>query len=128
MKGTGKIVLTISMLSLLFLLHVHEQIMIFHVSYRLHDKSTLLTRRSDEYRRLKFEVDQLMAPRILEEKLKDQPYELTLPEEVRVVKIPKLLSHVQTAALSEASSNTFSGKVFNFLGRWIDVAQAKTDN
>lgn len=128
MKGTGKLLFGISVLSLMMLLYVHEQVMVFRISYRLHEKSSQLTRKSDEYRKLKFEVDQLKAPRLLEERLKGQTLELSLPEEVRVVKIPKIMQREHSEALPDFSANTLSGRFASFLGRWIDVAQAKTDN
>ena len=130
MKGSGKILFCVVVLSLLFLFHVHEQIVIFKVSYRLNEKSDLLAQRSEEYRRLKYEVDQLKAPRLLEEKIKERSMDLTMPKEVRVVRMPAALDRtIQKQAAPDLSLKpSITGKFMNFLGRWIEVAQAKTDN
>ena len=129
MKGAGKIIFSVTMVSSLFLMHVHEQIVLFKVSYQLNEKSDLLAQRSEEFRRLKYEVDQLKAPRLLEEKIKERELQLTLPKEVRVVRMPPFQEPIPKAESKNLSvQNTFSGKMMNLLGKWVEVAQAKTDN
>ena len=125
MKGTGKTLLSISLVSIFLLLYVHEQIALLRISYTLEDKSEKLVRLSEEYRRLKFDLDQLKAPRLLEAKIKEMQLNLTLPNEVRVL---KTAAPLQEAALQDVASNPMSGRVLHFLGRWVDIAQAKTDN
>ena len=132
MKEVWKILTFVFVLSVLFLFHVHEQIMVFKVSYRLNEKSDLLAQRSEEYRRLKYQVDRLKAPRLLEEKIKEQSMELTLPKQVRVVQMPanKIAANAQSTDVPEKTSMkaTAAGKVMSFLGHWVEVAQAKTEN
>lgn len=125
MKGAGKIILGVSFVSFLMLVYVHEQISLFHISYELDAKQNKLMHLSEEYRKVKFEVDQLRAPRLLETKLKQLSFNLALPQEVRVVRVPvpeKILLPVEKLQ-TDPSQDHF----FNFLGRWVDVAQAKED-
>ncbi len=127
MKGIGKIVVVIFALSLFFVLYVREQISLLHVSYQIEEKSDKVTALSEEYRRLRFEVDQLKAPRLLEEKMKNLSMDLALPQEIRVVRTP--LERPLTQPLEHMAIHpTVSARFSNFVGRWIDVAQAKTDN
>ncbi len=127
MKGIGKIIGVIFALSLFFVLYVREQIALLHVSYKIEAKSDKVAELSEEYRRLRFEVDQLKAPRLLEEKMKQLSMELTLPQEIRVVRTPV---EAPPAQLMERMSlnPTLSTQFAHFVGRWIDVAQAKTEN
>ena len=126
MKGAGKIVLATAFFSSLMLVYVHEQMALFHISYELDAKSEKLSRLSEEYRKLKFEVDQLRAPRLLEGKLKELSLDLSLPKEVRVVKVPFSEPVVPVRSMS---GNAVQDHFLNFLGRWVNVApaQAKED-
>ena len=122
MKGAGKIILGIAFFSSLLLVYVHEQMALFHISYELDEKSEKLSRLSEDYRKLKFEVDQLRAPRLLENKLKELSLNLTLPKEVRVVRVPV---EEPLPSLNNLAAHPVQDHFFNFLGRWVDVAQAQ---
>ncbi len=124
MKGTGKIVLGIFALAFFFILYVRGQVALLRVSYQIDAKADKMAVLSEEHRRLRFEVDQLKAPRLLEEKMKKLSLELTLPQEIRVVKMPA--PRMNEASLNEIPQ-PFSGRIADFVGRWIGVAQAKTD-
>lgn len=124
MKGTGKILFGVSFLTALMLLYVHEQVALFHISYSLDERSETLTRRSEACRKLKFEVEQLKAPRILEKRMKEMKLDLSLPKEVRVVKVPQLESPIEEPVIETVPPTQGLSRVF---GRWIGVAQAKTD-
>ena len=126
MKGAGKTILGVSLTVVFLLLYVHEQVALLQVSYTLEDKSEKLVRLSEEYRNLKFELDQLKAPRLLEEKIKEMQLNLTLPNEVRVLKTPSI--PLAEAPFKTVSASPMSDRVLHFLGRWVDIAQAKTDN
>ena len=126
MKGAGKTILGVSVAVVFLLLYVHEQIALLHVSYTLEDKSEKLVRLSEEYRNVKFELDQLKAPRLLEEKIKEMRLNLALPNEVRVMKTPA--PPLPESSLKSVSVSPMSDRVLHFLGRWVDIAQAKTDN
>lgn len=128
MKGAGKIVLGISMIVALLLVYVHEQFLVFQVSYSLAKKSSRLAEKGETYRRIKYEVDQMKAPRLLEEKMSKLSLDLTLPKEVRVLKIPAPHTLPSMRLSDVPIQQPVSGRLMNLLGRWIDVAQAKTDN
>ena len=70
MKGIGKIIVGVMTISILLVLYVHEQVALLHVSYLLDSRVDKVTRLSEEYRQLKFEVEQLKAPKLVEEKMK----------------------------------------------------------
>lgn len=122
----GKIIFGVGLLTLLLLLYVHEQVALVRVSYLIDAKSDKLNRMSEDYRQLKFEVDQLKAPRLLEEKMKNLSLQLTLPQEIHVVRTPAPKLPPQNRDVSSIGS--ISGNMFHFLGHWVEVAQAKTDN
>ena len=126
MQSVGKTILGIGVLTLLLLLYVHEQIALVRVSYLIDAKSIQLNKMSEEYRQIKFEVDQLKAPRLLEEKMKNLSMQLTLPQEIHIIKTPAPKLTTPERQISPVAS--LSGNMFNFLGHWVDVAQAKTDN
>lgn len=128
MKNLGKIIFIIGFASVLLLLYVHEQIALFHVSYLIDEQSSTLGKMSEEYRRLKFEVDQLRSPRFLEEKMEELSLDLTLPQEIRVVRIPQNFYSSHPSPLEPISVGPMSDRILNFLGRWVEIAQAKTDN
>ena len=127
MKNLGKIILWIGIGSLPLLLYVHQQVALFHISYLLDDQASGLNKKSEAYRRLKFEVDQLKSPRFLEEKIKELSLNLALPQEIRVVRIPQSF-RPSLNPVEPMSVSPISDKVLNFLGRWVDIAQAKTEN
>ena len=126
MKGAGKTILGVSIAVVFLLLYVHEQIALLHVSYTLEDKSEKILRLSEEYRNIKFELDQLKAPRLLEEKIKEMRLNLILPNEVRVLKTSA--PPLKESSLKSVSASPMSDRFLHFLGRWVDIAQAKTDN
>lgn len=130
MKGCGKIICGVLTVSSFLLLYVHGQTALFQLSYNIDKQSKVLARESEEYRRLKFEVEQMKAPLLLEGKMKEMSLELGLPKEVRVVRVGN------AATLNEAPATTMpsdplqtpsGGGLMRFLGRFVDIAQAKTD-
>lgn len=121
----GKTIFGVGLLTLALLLYVHEQVSLVRVSYQIDAKQIKLNRMNEEYRQLKFEVDQLKAPRLLEEKMKNLSMDLMLPQEIHVVRTPAPRLPLQG---KEVSINSFSGNMFHFLGHWVEVAQAKTEN
>lgn len=129
MRDLGKILILIGMAAGLLLLYVHGKISLFHVSYAIDTDSEKLARLTEEYRNLKFEVEQLKAPRLLEQKMKQMSLNMSLPQEIRVIRVEEPLPQVGERAMQEVPLTTpFSSRMFNLLGRWGgDVAQAKTD-
>lgn len=126
MKGSGKIILAVSFMTALLLGYVHEQIALLRISYLMDTQSELLARESEQYRHLKYEVDQLKAPRLLEAKLKDLSLDLTLPKEFRVLPAPAL--DLQQKSAQNLAVKPLSTGFSEFLGRWVNIAQAKTDS
>ena len=126
MKGIGKVILCITAGAFFFLIYVHEQISLLHVSYLIEARNEKLTHLSEESRQLRFEVEQLKAPRLLEEKMKQMSLELTLPREIRVIRIPA--TGIAPDSLQKISTRPMAGRLADFFGRFVDIAQAKTDN
>ncbi|HTL47501.1 MAG TPA: hypothetical protein VL688_05500 [Verrucomicrobiae bacterium] len=124
MKFALKVILTVAIVTSCVVLYVHGEVAIFQVSYSLDAHARLLKERSEEYRRIKFEVEQLKAPRLLEEKMNQMNLELTLPRQVKVVRIPELPS-VADAAMRNVNPQSFTQSPLDFLGRWVKVAVAQ---
>lgn len=124
MKGLGKILVGYVIVTGGFLLYVQERVEMLRVSYQIHEKASLLSERGEEYRRMKFEVAQLRSPQALEKRLPELSPSLTIPKEIRVLKVPQPFARpgVETVPLPRPS-----GHLFDFVGQWIQVAQARTD-
>ncbi len=124
MKGLGKILLGFTVMTAALLLYVKEEIEILRVSYRIQEKSSQLSRRSEEYRRLNFEVSQMRSPQNLEKRLGELSLPLTLPKQIQVLRVPESFARPEISPLSfRAPSNNF----FDFIGQWVQVAQARTE-
>lgn len=129
MKDSLKIILLIAAITGLFLMYVQEQISLFRISFVLDHQNEILARKAEEYRGLKYKVDQMKAPRLLEQKMKDLQLDLTLPKEIRVLRLaPKLEPVAKPPAPASLSLQPFSASLMSFFGRWVEVAQAKTDS
>jgi len=126
MKGTGKIILSTLLLTILALGYVHGQNAAIQLSYHINHKGDLLAEKTEFYRHLKYDVDQLKAPRLLEAKIDQLSLNLDVPREIRVIQVPPQLVHsiIDQPDLTVTPSNNRFG---SFLGRWIGVAQAKTE-
>ena len=125
MKGLGKILFGCSILTVTLLLYVHERVEMLKVSYQIYEKSSELSQKGEEFRRLKFEVSRLRSPQALEKRLEELPLSLTLPKEIKVLKVPEPLRQQVPNALTvrpPAGRN-----LFDFVGQWIQIAQARTD-
>jgi hypothetical protein len=127
MKGSGKILILIAVLTLSMLFYVHLQIASVLVSIDIHKSSRALAAKQELLRKFQFKVDQLRAPRLLEAKMKRHDMELTIPNRVQVVEVPPVPSLAIPSAPAQKVSRTLSAEVSSFLGRWIQTAQAKTD-
>lgn len=124
MKGFGKLLLGFSLLTGALLLYVHERVEVLRVSYRIYEKSSELAERAEEFRRLKFEVSQLRSPQALEKRLEELSLSLDLPKEIQVLRVPESIAPVEVRPLPlRTSPHGF----LDFVGQWIQVAQARTD-
>ena len=88
MQGTFKFMTVFIVATVLLLFYVHAEISLFRISYVISEQTHELTEKNEKFRRLKFEVDQLKAPQLLESKIHEWELDLTLPKEVRVVRVP----------------------------------------
>jgi hypothetical protein len=127
MKGSGKILVFIAVLTFAMLFYVHLQVVSVLVSFDIHKSSRALAEKQELLRKFQFKVDQLRAPRLLEEKMKRHDMGLAIPNKIQVVEVPPVSELITPAAPGPKVANTLSSKVTSFLGRWIQTAQAKTD-
>jgi len=127
MKGCGKILVLIAVMACAMLFYVHLQVASVLVSFDIHKNSRAVAEKQELLRRFQFKVDQLRAPRLLEAKMKHHDMGLALPNRIQVVEVPPVPELVIPVASEQKVTRTFSSEVSNFLGRWIQTAQAKTD-
>lgn len=123
-RGLGKILVVFTIVTAGALLYVHERVEMLRVSYRIYKKSSILSEQSEALRRLKFEVTQLRSPEALERRLSELSLPLTLPKEIRVLKVSV---PVNQPAIETLSVPRPAGIFFDFVGQWVQVAQARTD-
>jgi len=129
MKGCGKIVLFLGLAALMLVYYVQGQISLVQVSYVLDKKMHMKRDKEEYYRQLKYEMEQMKSPRLLESKLTELKFDLGLPTEIKVIRIaqPATWNLPASALSAELSMNPLSEKLASFFERWVKVAQAKTD-
>ena len=127
MKGSVKILILITIVTCAMLFYVHLQAASVLVSFEIHKSSRAIAQKQELLRRFQYKVDQLRAPRLLEEKMKRNDMGLALPHKVQIVEVPPVADLVIPVNQERKVARTFSSEVSNFLGRWIQTAQAKTD-
>jgi cell division protein FtsL len=127
MKGSGKVLSIIAVVTCMLLFYVHLQIASVIVSFELSKTSKTYTARQELLRRLQFNVGQLKAPRLLEEKMKKSDLSLGLPDRVQVVEVPPVPEAVLAMKQDVKSISHYSATFSKFFGRLIQTAQAKTD-
>lgn len=128
MKFCLKVIMWMVVITAPTVLYVHGQIALFRVSYELNAKADELKEKSETYRRLKFEVEQLKAPRLLEAKMKELDMPLDVPKDIQVVHIEPTTEYRGPEAIPDLSTQSAAPGRFDLLGRLIKVAQAKMDN
>jgi len=128
-KGSGKIIVFMGIMAFLLVHYVQGQVNLVRISYVLDKKIKIKNDKLEHYRQLKYELDQIKSPRLLESKLGELNFNLTLPTEIKVIRMaPQSSWSVKPANLPEKLSlNPISEKLTNFFERWVQVAQAKTD-
>jgi hypothetical protein len=127
MKGSGKILVLMAIVTCAMLFYVHLQVASVLVSFDIHKSSRAFAEKQELLRRFQFKVDQLRAPRFLEQKMKRHEMGLALPNKIQVVEVPSVSELVIPVTSERKATRTFSSEVSTFLGRWIQTAQAKTD-
>ncbi len=132
MKGAGKTLLILACFTGFFLAYVHGQVMLLRLSYSINRDSRQLAAKTEEFLKLKFQVEQLKAPRLLENKMGEFDLNLTLPKQVKVVRVAPMpvmvIEERHAAAELPAAPPSFAQRLGNVFGRWVGVAQAKTEN
>ncbi len=110
--------------TLLLLLYVHEQIVIFQVSYSIEKKERQVARLSEDYKIAKFRAARLRSPDVLNKRMKELSLDLTSPKDREVIKITK------PQIVSEQTTKTTAPAPFQFQS-WLHLikeAQAKTSS
>lgn len=126
MKGSGKVLSLISIVTCMMLVYVHFQVASVIVSFELNETSRNLATKQELLRRLQFNVDQLKAPRLLEEKMKKNELTLGLPNKIQVVEIPSLPEMALSMKPDATDTASYASAISKFFGRFIQTAQAKT--
>ncbi len=126
MKGSGRLILFIALVGSLFLIQVFLSTNLFTLSYSIQKKSSRLTEREDYARHLKYEVERLKAPYRLSEQIREHALKLDFPREIHVIQMPASLN-LGNEASRPLDVHPASG-LGDWFGRWIQVAQAKTDS
>ncbi len=125
MKGFGKILLGFSILTGLLLFYVHQRVEILRVSYRIHSKSSDLAQKVEDFRRLKFEVNKMRSPDRIQKRLEDMSLPFTLPKQIEVLRVPD--QAVPPSETKPFLPNSSPDSFVDFLGQWIQIAQARTE-
>lgn len=128
MKGSGKILSVVGVVTCMMLFYVHLQVASVIVSFDLNKTSWTFATKQELLKRLQFNVDQLKAPRLLEEKMKKNEIALGLPDRIRVVEVPPMAGVRLASMRQDAKSVTSSSAFSKFFGHLIQIAQAKTDS
>lgn len=128
MKGTVRIILICAFATCLLALNVHGQVSLFRLSYEIDDLAEDLAQKTETFRRLDFEVNQLKAPRRLEQKVNELALDLTLPKDIQVVRVAPTPGITRQPQWGGAVPDSFQARLTHFLGRWMGVAQAKTES
>lgn len=129
MRGTGRIILGIFGFTSIVMFYVHLQVVTFLASYEIHSVSEKIYDSTEQFRKLKFEVDRYKAPHLLEGRIREYEMKLALPE--MVYRVPqsfsgKGVSGAKTAEMAKAIGfPQFIQQAFN---SWIQVAHAKSDS
>jgi len=127
MKGSGKVLSVIGFITCMMLFYVHLQIASVIVSFELNRTSKTYAMKQELLRRLEFNVNQLKAPRLLEEKMKKNELTLGLPGKIQVVEVPPMPNLHLPVRQGEKHDSGYSSAFTKFFGRLIQTAQAKTD-
>lgn len=111
----------------MLLFYVHLQIAAVLVSFDIGKTSKICAAKQELLGRFRYKVEQLRAPRLLEAKMKKHELELSLPNKIEVVEVPPVPEFVIPLVQEPKATKSLSATISNFLGRWIQTAQAKTD-
>ena len=111
MKGSGKILILIALLACPLLFYVHLQVASVLVSFDIHRSSRHVAEKQELLRRFQYKVDQLRAPRLLEEKMKRHDMGLALPDKVQVVEVPPVPEVLMPISQNQKVVRTFSSEV-----------------
>lgn len=78
----------LALLTTFSLFYVHAQISVFGVSYAIAEKEKRLSKLSDEYRNIKFQVSKLKSLNYLDKKRREIDADLVTPIMVKAIRVP----------------------------------------
>ena len=122
-KSVQKVVVPVVAITGLFVAYVYQQVSILEMSYRLNDKEELVSKLSDEYRSLKYQVASLQSPNHLESRLAKNHVQMVAPHNIVIV---KKVAQPDKGVMIAKNSNLVA---FLDWKRWLGLeneAQAKT--
>ena len=124
MKGLGKVLASFCLVTAIFLLYVQERVEMLRISYRIYQTSGQVSNKGEAYRKLEYQVAQLRSPESLEKRLTELPLPLALPKEIKVLRVPQEPAELHREPLPVRVP---THSLFHFLGEWVQVAQARTE-
>lgn len=127
MRGSGKVLIIIGIVTCMLLFYVHLNISSVIVSFELDKLSKDCAAKQELLKRLQFNVEQLKAPNSLEEKIKKHDLTLALPNRIQVMEVPYAPELPLPMAQNTKNESSYSSVFSRFLGQLIQTAQAKTD-
>jgi len=127
MKGSGRVFLSVLMLTMLMVGYVHFQVSSFVVSYDIYALNEEFESKDKIHKQLKFEVNQLKAPNYLKQQMDEKDLSLTLPKAIKTIEVPIPETYAPVIE-PQKEIPPFNSGIFGFLGQWVKVAQAKTNH
>lgn len=107
------------------LCYVHLQTEVFRVSYSIAEKEKKLSKLSDQYRELKFEVSHLKSLNYLDKKRREKDVGLVAPEKVKTIRVPVPSSRIMEEPVPNSEYSPLLKKSLTSVVGFIKEAQAK---
>ncbi len=128
MKGTGRIILGVFGVCSLVMFYVHLQVVTFLASYEIDRAASKIYSSNEQLRKLKFELEQFKAPRLLEGQVRQHEMNLAIPQ--MVYRIPHSFEEIQSSSMNLPAATRSAGApqfLKQVLNGWIQVAHAKNE-
>ena len=78
----------LALFTMVLLAYVHAQVSVFRVSYSIAEKEKWLSKMSDDYRNIKFQVSKLKSLNYLDKKRREIEADLVTPKMVKAIRVP----------------------------------------
>ena len=111
---TTRFLLIVSIVTILSLLYVHQQLTLVKLSYRLKDNQKKYSNLLDQNKIIKYNIACLKSPKKVEDALAAENIKLVMPPVWQVVKIAGEESSNRRLASNDSGSRTSKG-LFSFL-------------